>query len=84
MGMVKHLIVFMHRLHCRPRFHTQHCDDVEIGNNCWRFKGREDDHAARGRLVFATGSSVNDLVVDDVRDGKRAQIVVIVCCQLRH
>lgn len=30
---------------------THHCDIVETGNDGWRFKGRDDDHATRARLA---------------------------------
>src|SRR5215207_9304016 len=36
---------------------THHCDIVETGNDSWRFKSREDDHAARARTVSATPTS---------------------------
>ena len=36
---------------------THHCDIVETGNDSWRFKSRDDDHAARARTVSATPAS---------------------------
>ena len=39
---------------------THHCDIVETGNESWRFKNRDDDHAARARLVSATPASSDE------------------------
>jgi hypothetical protein len=36
---------------------THHCDIVETGNDSWRFKSRDDDHAARAHTVSATPTS---------------------------
>ncbi len=36
---------------------THHCDIVETSNDSWRFKSRDDDHAARARTVAATPAS---------------------------
>ena len=36
---------------------THHCDIIETGNESWRFKSRDDDHAARARTVSATPTS---------------------------
>jgi hypothetical protein len=36
---------------------THHCDIVETGNDGWRFKSRDDDHATRARLVSAIPAS---------------------------
>lgn len=36
---------------------THHCDIVETGNDSWRFKSRDDEHAARARTVSATPTS---------------------------
>ena len=36
---------------------THHCDIVETGNDSWRFKSRDDDHATRARLVSAIPAS---------------------------
>ena len=39
---------------------THHCDIVETGNDSWRFKSRDDDHATRARLVSATPTSSDE------------------------
>src|SRR3989440_1145748 len=39
---------------------THHCDIIETGNDSWRFKSRDDDHAARARLVSATPASSDE------------------------
>ena len=39
---------------------THHCDIVETGNDSWRFKSRDDDHAARARHVSATPASSDE------------------------
>src|SRR6201995_3150379 len=36
---------------------THHCDIVETGNDSWRFKSRDDDHAPRARLASAIPAS---------------------------
>src|SRR6202790_5320549 len=39
---------------------THHCDIVETGNDSWRFKSRDDDHAARARTVSAIPASSDE------------------------
>src|SRR5258707_553563 len=39
---------------------THHCDIVETGNDSWRFKSRDDDHATRARHVSATPASSDE------------------------
>jgi len=39
---------------------THHCDIVETGNDSWRFKGREDDHATRARLASTIPASSDE------------------------
>ena len=39
---------------------THHCDIVETGNDSWRFKSRDDDHASRARHVSATPASSDE------------------------
>jgi hypothetical protein len=39
---------------------THHCDIVETGNDSWRFKSRDDDHATRARLVSAIPASSDE------------------------
>ena len=39
---------------------THHCDIVETGNDSWRFKSRDDDHANRARLVSAIPASSDE------------------------
>ncbi|MBM7486060.1 hypothetical protein JOE52_005042 [Bradyrhizobium canariense] len=39
---------------------THHCDIVETGNDSWRFKSRDDDHATRARLASAIPASSNE------------------------
>jgi DNA replication protein DnaC len=39
---------------------THHCDIVETGNDSWRFKSRDDDHATRARLVSAVPASSDE------------------------
>jgi len=39
---------------------THHCDIVETGNDSWRFKSRDDDHAARARHVSTTPASSDE------------------------
>ena len=39
---------------------THHCDIVETGNDSWRFKSRDDDHATRARPFSATPASSDE------------------------
>jgi IstB-like ATP binding protein len=39
---------------------THHCDIVETGNDGWRFKSRDDDHATRALLVSAIPASSDE------------------------
>jgi hypothetical protein len=39
---------------------THHCDIVETGNDSWRFKSRDDDHATRARPVSAIPASSDE------------------------
>src|SRR6204780_3673320 len=39
---------------------THHCDIVETGNDSWRFKSRDDDHATRARHVSAIPASSDE------------------------
>src|SRR5262245_27331752 len=39
---------------------THHCHIVETGNDSWRFKSRDDDHATRARLVSAIPASSDE------------------------
>jgi IstB-like ATP binding protein len=39
---------------------THHCDIVETGDDSWRFKSSDDDHATRARLVSATAASSDE------------------------
>jgi predicted ATPase len=39
---------------------THHCDIVETGNDSWRFKSRDDDHATRARLASAIPASSDE------------------------
>src|SRR5579872_2883776 len=39
---------------------THHCDIVETGNDSWRFKSRDDDHATRARLASAIPTSSDE------------------------
>ena len=40
---------------------THHCDIVETGNDSWRFKSRDDDHATRARLASAIPASSDEM-----------------------
>ncbi|GEC15752.1 hypothetical protein J2S34_002562 [Nitrobacter winogradskyi] len=39
---------------------THHCDIVETGNDSWRFKSRDGDHASRARPVSAIPASSDE------------------------
>ncbi len=39
---------------------THHYDIVETGNESWRFKSRDDDHATRARLASAIPASSDE------------------------
>jgi hypothetical protein len=39
---------------------THRCDIVETGNDSWRFKSRDDDHATRARHVSAIPASSDE------------------------
>jgi IstB-like ATP binding protein len=46
---------------------THHCDIVETGNDSWRFKSRDDDHATRARLVSAIPASSDETSATTVK-----------------
>jgi hypothetical protein len=54
---------------------THHCDIVETGNDSWRFKSRDDDHATRARLVSAVPASSDETSATVPRRSKGSKFV---------